>query len=188
MVSSRRISRACFKAWPSMLRPNTKYQGKRRADRKRSGRWTTIYIEGWLRWGGVSQCIQGQGASHIFVRMSQCCLAGRYVRNLFARGRGQSGALVGRGVCAFGVARAKANAPQFVMGTRFGEAALASVYEGQAHFLVLEGFCQVASEDYVFAFLLPEIAIEVAYMTAEAFLLSGIVSNKYCRERHVVAE
>ena len=30
------------------------------------------------------------------------------------------------------------------------------------------------------AFLLPEIVIEVAYMTFEAFLFSGIVSSKYC--------
>ena len=30
----------------------------------------------------------------------------------------------------------------------------------------------------MFAFLLPEIVIEVAYMTVEAFLLSGIVSGK----------
>ena len=55
----------------------------------------------------------------------------------FARGHGQTGALNGRDVCAFGVARAQADALQFVMGDRFGEAALASVHEGQAHFLVL---------------------------------------------------
>ena len=30
----------------------------------------------------------------------------------------------------------------------------------------------------MFAFLLPEIAIEVAYMTAEAVLLSGVVGSK----------
>ena len=30
------------------------------------------------------------------------------------------------------------------------------------------------------AFLLPEIVIEVAYMTVGAFLFSGIVSSKYC--------
>ena len=40
----------------------------------------------------------------------------------------------------------------------------------------------------MFAFLLPEIVIEVAYMTVEAFLLPGIVSNKKCRKRQVVAE
>ena len=50
-------------------------------------------------------------------------------------------------VCALGVARAQADAPYFVMGARFGEAALASVHAGQAHFLVLGKFCQVASED-----------------------------------------
>ena len=40
----------------------------------------------------------------------------------------------------------------------------------------------------MFAILLPEIVIEVAYMTVEAFLLPGIVSRKYCRERQVVAK
>ena len=40
----------------------------------------------------------------------------------------------------------------------------------------------------MFAFLLLKNAIEVVYMTVEAFLLSGIVSSKYCRERQVVAE
>ena len=63
----------------------------------------------------------------------------------FARGHGQTEALNGRDVCAFGVARAQADAPQFVIGVRFGEVALASVYEGQAHLLVLKEFCQVAS-------------------------------------------
>ena len=63
----------------------------------------------------------------------------------FARGHSQTGALNGRDVCAFGVGRAQADAPQFVMEARFGEAALASVHEGQAHFLVLGEFCKVAS-------------------------------------------
>ena len=40
----------------------------------------------------------------------------------------------------------------------------------------------------MFAFLLPEIVIEVAYMTVEVCLPSGIVSSKYCRERQVVAK
>ena len=40
----------------------------------------------------------------------------------------------------------------------------------------------------MFTFLLPEFVIEVAYMAVEAFLLSGIVSSKHCRERQVVAE
>ena len=33
----------------------------------------------------------------------------------------------------------------------------------------------------MFAFLLPEIVIGVAYVTVEAFFLSGIVSGKYCQ-------
>ena len=41
----------------------------------------------------------------------------------------------------------------------------------------------------MFAFLLPEIVIKVAYKAAEAFLLSGIVSSSnYCRECQVVTE
>ena len=52
----------------------------------------------------------------------------------FARGHGQTGALNGRDVGAFGVARAQADALQCVMEDRFGEAALASVHEGQADF------------------------------------------------------
>ena len=135
MVSSRRISRACSKA---------KYQGKRRAGCKRSGRCTTIYDGGKLRRGGVRQYVQGQGVSHLFVRMSQCCLAGRHVRNIFARGRGQSGALDCLGVCALGIARAQAKAPQFVMGARFGEATVADLNKGKVHLLVLEKFCKVA--------------------------------------------
>ena len=59
------------------------------------------------------------------------------------------------------------------------------MHEGQAHFSFLNHF---ASEDYMFAFLLPEIVIERAYMMAEAFLLSRVVRSKYCRERQVVAE
>ena len=78
--------------------------------------------------------------------MLHCSLAGRYVRNLFARGRGQSGALDFRGVCTLGVARAQADAPQFVMRARFGEASLASVLEGQTHFHVLGEICQIVSE------------------------------------------
>ena len=121
MISSRRISRACSK---------DKYQGKRRTGCKRSGRCTTIDHGGKLRRGGVRRYVQGQGVSHLFVRMSQCCLAGRFVRNLFARVRGQSGALDCLGVCTLGVARAQADAPQFAMGTRFGEAALAQCARG----------------------------------------------------------
>ena len=40
----------------------------------------------------------------------------------------------------------------------------------------------------MFAFLLPEIVIKVVYMMVEEFLLSGIVSSKYCREGQVVAK
>ena len=44
----------------------------------------------------------------------------------------------------------------------------------------------IASEDYMFAFLLPEIVIEVAYMTAEAFRsrrpsVASIAESANCR-------
>ena len=77
------------------------------------------------------------------MRMTQCCLAGRYVRNLFARGRSESGAHACRGVCALGVARAQADAPQFVMGARFGEAAWAQCARGPRAFLVWENFARL---------------------------------------------
>ena len=50
-----------------------------------------------------------------------------------------------------------------------------SVHEGQAHFLALGEFCQVAMEYNVFAFGLPELEVKVSHLTAEAFLFSGVV-------------
>ena len=106
----------------------------------------------------------------------------------FARGRGQSGAHDCRGVCALGVARAQADAPQFVMGARFGEAAWAQCARGPGAFSRSGRILPGCLGGLNFAFLLPEIVFEVAYMTVEACLLSGIVSSKYCRERQVVAK
>ena len=40
----------------------------------------------------------------------------------------------------------------------------------------------------MFAFLLPGCMIEEAQRTADAFLLSGVVSSKYCRQHHVIPE
>ena len=56
---------------------HTKYQRKRRAGRKRSGRYPTLYHKGWLRQSSGGQCVQGQGASHHFVRISQGWVVGR---------------------------------------------------------------------------------------------------------------
>ena len=42
-----------------------------------------------------------------------------------------------RGVCALGVARAQADAPQFITGARFGEAALVNVSEGKVYLIIL---------------------------------------------------
>ena len=55
-------------------------------------------------------------------------------QSFFSRGRGQSGAHDCRGVCALGVARGQADAPQFVMGARFGEAAWAQCARGPGAF------------------------------------------------------
>ena len=49
-----------------------------------------------------------------------------------------------RGSFALGVARAQADAQQFVMEASFGEAALVNVSSGKAYIINLGGFCQVA--------------------------------------------
>ena len=117
---------------------------KRRAGRKRSRRCTINCHEGRLRRGGIGQSVQGQGASYLYVRMSQCCLAGLNVRNLFARGCGQNGALNGRGVCALGVARAQVDDPQFVMRALFEEAALEVCTRARRIFSFWENFAWLA--------------------------------------------
>ena len=114
-----------------VLKPSIRGKG---AQSKRSGQYTTIYHGGKLWRGGVRQYVQGQGVSPLFVRMSQCCLVGRYVRNLFERGRGQSGAHDCRDFCALGVARGQADAPQFVMGAHFGKAVWAQCARGPGAF------------------------------------------------------
>ena len=73
------------------------------------------------------------------------------------------------------VASAQANAPQVVVRACFGEATVASFNKGKLHFLVLGKFCKVAMEDNVFAFGLPELGVKVTYLTAGAFLFSGVV-------------
>ena len=84
MVSSRRISRACSKA---------KYQGKRR----RLQALRPVHHNS--SWGQASArrrssiCPSAKRISSFCENVAMFCLAGRYVRNLFARGRGQSGAL-----------------------------------------------------------------------------------------------
>ena len=57
-----------------------------------------------------------------------------FCENVAVIGRGQSGAHDCRGVCALGVARGQADAPQFVMGARFGEAAWAQCARGPGAF------------------------------------------------------
>ena len=86
------------------------------------------------------------------------------------------------------VASAQADAPQGVVRARFGEAAVAGPKKGKAHFLVLGKFRKVAMEDNVFAFGLPELVVKMTYLTAEAFLFSGVVCSKYGRECRVIAK
>ena len=74
------------------------------------------------------------------------------------------------------VASAQADAPQGVVRACFGEAAVAGPNnKGKVHFLVLGKFRKVAMEDNVFAFGLPELVVKMTYLTAEAFLFSGVV-------------
>ena len=40
--------------------------------------------------------------------------------------------------------RTQTDAPQGIVGTCFGEAAVAGLHEGKVHFLVLGEFCKVA--------------------------------------------
>ena len=73
------------------------------------------------------------------------------------------------------VASAQVDAPQGVVRARFGEAAVTGPKKGKVHFLVLGKFRKVAMEDNVFAFGLPELVVKMTYLTAEAFLFSGVV-------------
>ena len=101
---------------------------------------------GKLRRGGVRQYLQGQGVSHLFVRMSQCCLAGRYVRNFFFQ---EIVAKVAHmTVEAFVLSGSHAVRPiphNLSWGLASARRRGHSVHEGRAHFLVGE-FCQVSSE------------------------------------------
>ena len=73
------------------------------------------------------------------------------------------------------VASAQADAPQVIVRACFGEAAVAGFNKGKVHLLVLGEFRKVAIEDNVFAFGLPELGVKMTYLTAEAFLFSGVV-------------
>ena len=73
------------------------------------------------------------------------------------------------------VASAQADAQQVVVRACFGEPAVAGSNKGKVHLLVLGKFRKVAMEDNVFAFGLPELVVEMTYLTAEAFLFSGVV-------------
>ena len=92
-----------------------------------------------LSWGQASArrcspiCPRARRISS-FVRMWQCCLAGRYVCNLFARGRGQSGAHDCRGVWLSGSHALRPMPNKFVVGARFGKAAWAQCARGPGAF------------------------------------------------------
>ena len=133
MVSSRRISRACSKA---------KYQGKRRrlralrpvhhnlsggkaSARRRSpvcprARRISYFCE------NIAMLPRGTICSQSFCKRSRPKWRTRLSRRLWSRGRTRSG-------------RCSKNCH----GARFGEAALASEHEGQAHFLGLEEFAML---------------------------------------------
>ena len=73
------------------------------------------------------------------------------------------------------VASAQADAPQVVVRACFDEAAVAGSNQCKVHLLVWGEFRKVAMKDNVFAFGLPELGVKITYLTAEAFLFSGVV-------------
>ena len=137
MVSSRRIYRACSKA---------KYQGKMR--RLQSLR----PVHHSLSWGQASArrrspiCPRAKRISS-FCENVAMLPRGTMCSECFCKRSWSKWRTDCRGVCALGVARAQADAQQFVMGVRFGEAALVNASKGKMHLIFLGGFCQVASED-----------------------------------------
>ena len=77
-----------------------------------------------------------------------------------------------------GVTSAQTDAPQVVVKASFGEAAVAGSNEGKSHLPVLGAFCKVAMQYDAFAFCVLYIVVAVTHVTAEAFLLSGVVGSK----------
>ena len=127
MVSSRRISRSCFKP---------KYQVKRRRLQ------ALMPVHHILSWGQA-----------LARRHSPICPRARRILSfcqnvaMLPRGTICSQSFCKRswpkwrtdclGVSALGVTRAQADAQQFVMGARFGEAALVNVFKGKAYLMFL---------------------------------------------------
>ena len=149
MVSSRRISRACSK-------PSIRGRGAQVASAQ-AGAPQIIMRAGF---GEAALANMSKGKAYLIVLRKCRSVASR--DDMFAIFLQEVVTKVAHlNVKAFVLSgsRAQADALPFVMGARFGEAALASVREGRAHFLVLGEFCQVASEDQMFAFFLPEIVI-----------------------------
>ena len=129
MVSSRRISRACSKA---------KYQGKMR----RLQALRPVHHN--LSWGQASarrRALIGPRAKRISSSCENVAILPRgticsqlffFCKRSWPKWRTDC-----QGVCALGVARAQADAPQFIMGARFGEAALVNVSKGKAYLIIL---------------------------------------------------
>ena len=127
MVSSRRIYRACFKA---------KYQGKRR----RLQALRPVHHS--LSWGQASArrrspiCPRARRISY-FCENVAILPRGTICSQFFYKRSWPKWRTDCRGVCALEVARAQADAHQFVMGARFGEAALVNVSKGKAYLIIL---------------------------------------------------
>ena len=138
MVSSRRISRACSRA---------KYQGKTR----RLQALRPVHHN--LSWGQASARRRlpiSPRAKRILSFCENVAMLPRgtiYSQSLCKRSWPKWRTDC-RGVCALGVARAQADAPQLIMGARFGEATFANKSKGKAYLSIFLGECRnVASED-----------------------------------------
>ena len=129
MVSSRRISRACSRA---------KYQGKRR----RLQALRPVHHN--LAWGQASarrrSLISPRAKRISYFRENVAMLPRETICShffFFCKRSWSKWRTDCRGVCALGVTRAQADAPQFVMGARFGEAALVNASKGKAYLIIL---------------------------------------------------
>ena len=127
MVSSRRISRSCFKP---------KYQVKRRRLQ------ALMPVHHNLSWGQASARRRSPICPRARRILSFCQNVAMLPRRTicsqsFCKRSWPKWRTDCRGVSALGVARAQADAQQYVMGARFGEATLVNVSKGKAYLMFL---------------------------------------------------
>ena len=114
-----------------VLKPSSRGRGAQVASAQAGA---SQFIEG-ASFGEAAFANMSKGKAYlIFCEKIAMLPRGTICSQFFCKGRGQNGALDCRGVCALGVACAQADAPQFVMGARLGEAAWAQCARGPRAF------------------------------------------------------